>query len=265
MTPDRIHHLRSSAWRRCRATASVIMAAWLLGAGGVAAGAPAAPPAPEAGVAAITVTGTGEVAAAPDRAQVSLGAIVETRQAADAQGQLSQILQRVLKAIKALGIPEEKIRTAGVTLTPVYSQPKPKSDPEPEGPRIVGYRATNSVRVQLDDVDRVGAVIDAGIAAGANQLSNLNFELRDDLAHRQQALKLAAREARVKAEALAAALDLQLGEVLEVREDGAQASYPVERRFAAPAAAGTPIQPGQVQVSAAVTIRFRLIGAKSGS
>ncbi|MCU0540229.1 MAG: SIMPL domain-containing protein, partial [Desulfobacterales bacterium] len=80
-----------------------------------------------------------------------------------------------------------------------------------------------------------------------------------------QALRLAAQEARVKAETIAAALNLQLGEVLDVREDGAQTSYPVERRFAAPAAAGTPIQPGQVQVSAAVTIRFRLTDARGGS
>ncbi len=263
MTTKRNQRFPLSAPVLRRAAAFVTIAAWLLIAAGAAADAQAAAPASEAGIPTITVTGTGDVAAAPDRAQVSLGAVVETRQATDAQGQLAQVIQRVLKEVKALGIPEEKIRTTGVSLTPVYSQPKPKSDPEPEGPRIVGYRATNSVRVQMDDLGRVGAVIDAGIAAGANQLSNLSFELRDDLAHRQQALKLAAREARVKAEAIAAALGLQLGEVLEVREDGAQASYPIERRFVAPAAAGTSIQPGQVQLAAAVTVRFRLIGPKT--
>ncbi|MFO7709819.1 MAG: SIMPL domain-containing protein [Desulfobacterales bacterium] len=263
MTPQRIQRFPLSP-AMLRRTAAVAMAGWLLAAGGVMADAQAAGPAAEAGTPTITVSGTADVAAAPDRAQVSLGAIVETRQAADAQSQLAQIVQRVLKEIKALGVPDERIRTAGASLTPVYAQPKPKPDPEPEGPRIVGYRATNSVRVQLDDVDRVGAVIDAGIAAGANQLSNLSFELRDDLAHRKQALYLAAREARVKAEAIADALGLQLGEVLEVREDGAQAAYPMERRFAASAAAGTPIQPGQVQVAAAVTVRFRLIAPKTG-
>jgi hypothetical protein len=264
MTPNRTDHLPFVARMRCRTIAAAFTAAWLLIAGGTAAGAQAAGAAAETGIPAISTTGTGDVAAAPDRAQITLGAVVETRQAADAQGQLAQIMQRVLKEIKAIGVPDEKIRTTGLSLTPVYSQPKPKADPEPEGPRIVGYRATSSVRVQLDDLDRVGAVIDAGIAAGANQLSNLSFDLRDDLGHRQQALRLAAREARVKAEAIAAALGLQLGEVLEVREDGAQISYPVERRFAAPAAAGTPIQPGQVQVTAAVTARFRLIGPKTG-
>jgi uncharacterized protein len=211
-------------------------------------------------VPAITVTGTAEVAAAPDRAMVSLGAGVENKQAQEAQKQIAQIMQRVIKDIKAQGIPEDKIRTVGLSLNPVYSHPAPRAGQEPEAPRIVAYRAANTVRVQVDDLERVGGVIDAGIAAGANQLNSLAFDLRDDLKYRKQALQLAAQEARTKAEAIASALSLQLGEVLEIREEGAPAVYPVERRMAAPSAAGTPIQPGQVQVSASVNLRLRLIG-----
>jgi hypothetical protein len=189
---------------------------------------------------------------------VSLGAVVEAKNALDAQKQIAQVMQRVIKEIKAQGIPEEKIRTAGLSLNPVYSHPAPRTGQEPEAPRIVGYRAANTVRVQVDEMDRVGAVIDAGIGAGANQLNSLAFDLRDDLKFRQQALQVAAREARAKAEAIAAALNLQLGEVIEVREEGGSPTYPVERRFAAPAAAATPVQPGQVQVNAGVAVRFRL-------
>lgn len=214
----------------------------------------------EAAPPAITVSGTSEVSVAPDRVIVSLGAVVEAKQALDAQKQIAQIMQRVIKDIKAQGIPDEKIRTVGLSLNPVYSQPVPKAGQEPEPPRIVGYRASNTVRVQVDELERVGGVIDAGIAAGANQLSGLAFDLRDDLKHRKQALQLAAQEARSKAEAIASALNLQLGEVLEIREEGGPAVHPVERRFAASAAAGTPIQPGQVQVSASVSVRFRLVG-----
>ncbi|MGE5256789.1 MAG: SIMPL domain-containing protein [Hyphomicrobiales bacterium] len=214
----------------------------------------------EAAPPAITVSGTSEVFAAPDRAMVSLGAVVEAKQALDAQRQLAQVMQRVIKDIRAQGIPDEKIRTAGLSLNPVYSHPVPKAGQEPEAPRITGYRASNTVRVQVDNLERVGSVIDAGIASGANQLAGLVFDLRDDLPYRKQALQLAAQEARSKAEALATALNLQLGDVLEVREEGGPAVYPVERRFAAPAAAGTPIQPGQVQVNAAVSVRFRLMG-----
>jgi uncharacterized protein len=208
----------------------------------------------------IAVTGSAEVAAAPDRAMVSLGAVVESKQAQDAQKQIAQIMQRVIKDIKSQGVPDEKIRTAGLSLSPVYSHPAPRAGQEPEAPRIVGYRAANTVQVQVDELERVGGVIDAGIAAGANQLNGLSFDLRDDLKQRKQALQLAAQEARSKAEAVAASLNLQLGEVLEMREEGSPAAYPAERRFAASSAAGTPIQPGQVQVSAGVHVRFRLVG-----
>jgi uncharacterized protein YggE len=199
----------------------------------------------------IVVTGSGDVAAAPDRAAVNLGAVSEAKQAMEAQKQLSQIMQRVVKDIKALGIDR-------LSHYPVYSNPGRKTDQEPEAPRIVGYRAANTVRVQVDDLDRVGSVIDAGITAGANQLASLSFELRDDGKYRQQALKLAVQEARVKAEAIAAAMSLQLGEIVEIREEGARMSYPAERKYAAPASAGTPIQPGQIEVSAGVSIRFKL-------
>jgi len=179
----------------------------------------------------------------------------------DAQKQIAQVMQRVIKDVKAQGIPEEKIRTAGLSLNPIYAHPAPKAGQEPEAPRIVGYRASNTVRVQVDDMERVGAVIDAGITAGANQLNSLSFDLRDDLKFRKQALQLAAQEARSKAEAIAAALNLQLGEVIEVREEGGQPAYSAERRFAAPAAAATPVQPGQLQVNAGVTVRFRITGS----
>jgi len=236
--------------------AATVLAALMFTAAAIAQSGPPAGPA----IPAIAVSGNAEVAATPDRALVSLGAVVEGKQAQDAQKQIAQIMQRVIKDIRAQGVPNEKIRTAGLSLNPVYSHPAPRAGQEPEAPRIVGYRAANTVRVQVDDLERVGGVIDAGIAAGANQLNGLAFDLRDDLKHREQALQLAAREARSKAEALAAALNLQLGEVLEIREESGPASYPVERRLAAPSAAGTPIQPGQVHVSAGVQVRFRLIG-----
>jgi len=210
----------------------------------------------------IVVTGSGDVSAAPDRAAVNLGAVAEAKQAVEAQKQLNQIMQRVVKDIRAMGISDEKIRTDRLTLYPVYSNPGRKTDQEPEAPRIVGYRATNSVRVQVDDLDRVGSVIDAGITAGANQLANLSFELRDDSKYRQEALKLAAQEARVKAETIAAAMSLQLGEVVEIREEGARMPYPAERKYAATASSGTPVQPGQIEVSAGVSIRFKLYPPK---
>lgn len=233
-----------------RNTMGVVLAIGLLGTPfwGVAAEPEAAPPA-------VTVTGSGEVSAAPDRAVMTVGVSAEDRQAQAAQRQMAAVLQRVIQAVRAAGVPEDRIRSTGVSLTPVYSAAGSKSA---EAPRITGYRALDTVRIQLDQVDRVGAVIDAAIEAGANQLGGLSFDVRDDLPYRRRALQAAVQDARAKAEAVAAGLGLRLGEVLEVREDGVHAPYPAERRVAAAAAAGTPIQPGQVQIGAAVTVRFRL-------
>jgi uncharacterized protein YggE len=240
-----------------------LVTAWALIFGAWAAGAAHAAGCAGADVPTVAVTGSGEVSAAPDRAVVSLGAVVEAKQAVDAQRQMAQVMQRVLKDVKALGIPDKLIRTTGLSLSPVYTHPGPKAGLDPEAPRISGYRAANTVQVQVDDLERLGSVIDAGIGAGANQMAGLSFELKDDTALRRQALQIASQEARLKAEAIASALNLQLGDVLDVREQGAPTPYPAERRFAAPAAAGaTPVQPGQVQVSAGVTIRFKLTSAK---
>jgi len=214
------------------------------------------PPMPEPP--SVTVGGSGEVAAAPDRAVLSIGVIAEDKQAQEAQRQMAATLQRVIQAIRAAGVAEAKIRSTGIALNPVYAQPGTK--PAPETPRITGYRALDTLRVQIEQVERVGAVIDGAIGAGANHMGGLTFDLRDELPLRRQALQSAVQDARAKAEAIAAGLNLQLGEVLEVREEGPRAPYALERRVAAPAAAGTPVQPGQVQVGAAVTVRFRLMG-----
>ena len=234
---------------------ALMLFAMMASAGLAQTGQGAGPPPPS-----LVVTGNAEVSATPDRALVSLGTVVEAKTALDAQKQIAQVMQRVIKDIKAQGIPEEKIRTVGLSLNPVYAQPAPKAGQPPEAPRIVGYQASNTVRVQVDDIERTGAVIDAGIGAGANQVNSLSFDLRDDLTLRKQALQLAAQEARAKAEAIASALNLQLGEVIEVSEEGGQPPHPAERRFAVSAAADTPVQPGQVQVSAGVNVRFRLAG-----
>lgn len=251
-----LNRMFSKRFRSIGAAASAILGVWVLAAAAMAQSGPHAGPA----VPAIVVNGSAEVAAPPDRAMVSLGAVVESKQAQDAQKQIAQIMQRVIKDVKAQGIPNEKIRTVGLSLSPVYSHPAPRAGQEPEAPRITGYRASNTVRVHVDELERIGAVIDAGIAAGANQLSSLTFGLRDDLEHREQALQLAVREARRKAEAIAAALNQQVGDAIEIREEVTPTAYPLERRLAAPSAAGTPIQPGQLQISAGVQVRFRLVG-----
>jgi len=210
----------------------------------------------------LVVAGRGEVRAAPDEATVRLGVLAQAATAAAAQQQANQTVTAMLQALRALGVRQEQIRTSELSLSPVFAPVRPQSGGagEDQGPRIVGYQASNTMTVTLDKLDQVGAVVDAALKAGANRLEGVGFGLRHDEAARQAALRDAAAQARSKAAALAAAMHVRLVEVLEVREEGTAAPQPryEAMRMSAGAALATPVSSGQLDVSAAVTVRFRI-------
>ena len=210
----------------------------------------------------LTVTGNGEVNAAPDHAIVRLGATAQAEEAAMAQNSVNDVMQKALSQIEKVGIPRRSIRTSGLTLAPIYAPQRPDRAVEP---KIVAYRAGNVIEVTVDDIKLVGKVIDAGLSAGANRLEGVSFGLRDDLPHRATALERAVQEAQAKARTIARSLDVPLGSVREVTEGGVQI-FPQERFAAGRAmmaadAVQTPVEPGEVRVQASVTIHYD-IGTK---
>jgi len=208
----------------------------------------------------LTVRGNGEVSAAPDQALVQLGAVAQSEKAADAQKQVNRIVGAILKAIKAAGISEENISTTELTLVPVHERARQASAQQTNLPRIVGYLATNVVRVEIHDIRIIGDVIDAGIGAGANRLEGLSFELKEDAHLRQEALRQAVLNARQKAASIADALNVRLGRILEITEEGVATVRPQLRyqRMAVAAAEATPVEPGRIQISAAVIIGYQI-------
>jgi uncharacterized protein len=204
----------------------------------------------------LTVSGSGQARVAPDEATVRLGVLVQAPTAHEAQDRVNRAAGAVLAAIGRLGIPAERIQTTGLNLGPQYAQSRSES----QGPRITGYQASNTVTVRIDDLARVGPVIDAGLAAGANTLDGVDFGLRDEGTARAAALTDAVRQARTKAEALAAALGVRLVEIVEVAEEGVAVSPPPfqARSMAMAAMAPTPVAAGQVGVDASVTVRWRI-------
>jgi len=207
----------------------------------------------------LVVTGNSVIMAAPDEASVRLGIVRQATAAQAAQDQVSAVAQQILNEIRKLGVMPQQIQTARLVLSPVYA---PRGPDSRDAPRIVAYNASNTVAVRLEDLSLVGPVIDSGLRAGANQLEGVQFGLRNELPSRQQALKLAVNEARTKAEAMADALNINLGEVLEVSEGGSITPrfdmVQSGRLFEAAAVAPTPVSPGQIQVDASVTIRYRI-------
>ena len=229
------------------------------------------PPAMRAQPPALRVTGNAQTQAAPDHAQVRLGAFAQAAEAAQAQDQVNQIMQRALAAVKELGIDEKNIRTADLSLYPIHDQPRPMPgrEHEPQEPRIVGYRASNTVVVDLDDLSKIGPVIDACVGVGANQLQGVHFSLKDDAEARAAALEKAVGDARKKAEALARAAGMRLGPIMELIEGGAYIQPPQPmmgaRGMAMEMAAPTPVQPGQLDIHASVIMVFHLRPAGEGA
>jgi uncharacterized protein YggE len=205
----------------------------------------------------ITSSGVGTVSRPPDRAVVSVGATVQAPTSAKAQADLNATVDRVIKAVKALGIESLVVQTQAISLSPVYDYGRRGE----ETPRVVGYRASNILRVRVDDTSRIGPVIDTAIAAGANELHGISFELKDDAPARREALALAARDARDKAHTLALALGLTIAGVAEATV-GTPQVYPVwqqameARAPGSPMAAPTPVEAGDVTVTAQVTVVF---------
>ena len=202
----------------------------------------------------LTVSGNAEVLAIPDEAVVRLGIVRQATVADTAQQQANTVAQEILNAITKAGVPAKDIQTSRLILSPVYNQ-------RGADQRIVSYNATNTVSVRLDNLSIVGNVIDAGLKAGANQLEGVQFQLRNELPSREQALKEAVQEARGKAQAMADALNVALVEVIDASEGGVSV-MPRAQSFAlagaqAPAAS-TPVSPGEIEIRANVTIRYRI-------
>ena len=196
----------------------------------------------------ITVSGTGQIQAQPDEAFVSAGVRTQAQTAQAAQSQNNQQMQSVIDAVKALGIPAKDIQTGGVSLSPVYSNNQ----------TIQAYEARNTVNVTVEQVSQAGQVLDAAVRAGANQTGGISFGLKDDTALRNKALAAAVADARSKADALAAAGGLKVSGIDSMMESSVSVPIPVARAplGAAAASQAVPVEPGQLTVTAQVTVVY---------
>jgi uncharacterized protein YggE len=206
----------------------------------------------------IRVTGVGEARAKPDQAIADFAVETVAATAQQAAAENAQRMQRVIEALVRAGVARDRIETRDYNVFPDYD-PQPR--PDAVEPRIRGYRVMNTVGVTLDDIERVGTVIDAALAAGANRVNGVRFGLRDPQAFRQRAIDDAVRRARADGEALAAALGLSLGMVREAytADIGAVQPMMMERlQMADAGASATPINPGEQTVRATVVVIYAI-------
>lgn len=192
----------------------------------------------------VAVTGVGRVQAVPDEAELSFGVDSrgETAQAALAANGAS--LRKVLAALRDAGAKD--LQTEYVSVSPVSG----------ENGVITGYSASNSVSASIP-VERAGDLIDAGTAAGANEVSGPSVTRSDSDRLYRQALAAAVPDARARAQALAGAAGRSLGAITSISEAGAEPVPYAERAALAPDAS-TPVVPGKQETTATVSVTFEL-------
>jgi uncharacterized protein len=221
---------------------------------GVAPAVAQTPAAACAPVSQMRVTGDSRVSAKPDRVQIDIGVSTQAPLSQEAAAENARQLDAVLSAVRKVAGPTAQLRTTSYSLSPRY-QYHPGAEPT-----IVGYTALNVVEVTLDDLGRIGDVIDAATRTGANRVQGIQFTLRDAESVRAQALKEAATRARAEADVLAGALGLRILRVLSVEESSPR-FVPIRmnmmagaRTAAAAADVTTPVESGTLDVSAQVTL-----------
>lgn len=204
----------------------------------------------------IHVTATGTVRIKPDRLVLRLAVETTATTATSATSANAARMARVVQALVRLGIPRTRIRTTSYGLQPRYRRQEPGASDQT--PTIVGYRAMNTLEVILDDITRAGSAVDEAIGAGANRVDGLSWSLQDPSAARLQALDRAMKSAHAEAETLARAAGETLGPVQDISTSGGMPGPIYEGVRAAALQAVTPVEPGQLTVSATVSAVFRI-------
>ncbi len=202
----------------------------------------------------ITVAGAGEIAAPPDTATVRAGVVTEAKTAAAAVEQNSQAMQRVLAALGEAGIAGKDIQTEQFDVSPQY-----RPDPEQRDvPRLVGYQASNVVRVRVRELEGIGSVLDRLVTAGANRMHGIAFSVGEPTALLDEGRKRAVADAQRKAELYAQAAGVRLGRLLRLEEAGAPGPIPGPYFARAEAMAQVPVQPGELELSVRITATFAI-------
>jgi uncharacterized protein len=205
----------------------------------------------------IVTSGEGVVKRAPDRAWVVIAAESRARTPPEAQKLNVDAMTAVLDKIKSLGVPAEAIQTTAYTLQPDYEYQNGRQN-------LRGYVARNQVEVRVDALPKLGEIMANAVGTGATSVSGVRFDLKDREAAEAEALRLAVRDARRRADAAASGAGVRIVQVWRIDE---QRDVEVVRPMAMPMARGgmemaapapVPVESGQIEVRSHVTLTVRI-------
>lgn len=216
---------------------------------------PATPPVPQ-----VVTTSRGEVDVKPDRAKVQFTVETRASTAAAAAADNSRRQRAVLDTLQKLGITADQMQTSNLQVTPEMVYPG-----QGLPPKVSGYVARNSVRVDVVKLEQTGTLIDAGLAKGSTGIGGLSFYSSRAVEAHREALSRAVTAARLDAEAMAKAAGLHLGELLEITaypsNEMPMMDYVAARgmKLAAASAPETSVNPGELKISETVMVRWAVV------
>jgi len=203
----------------------------------------------------LSVSASADVKRAPDVASIGAGVVTQAADANAAMRANAEQMQKVMAAIRAAGIADKDIRTSGINLSPQYRYA------ENQPPAITGYQASNNVDLKVRDLGKLGKVLDALVASGANQVNGPSFEIDQPDAVQDEARRAALDKAQARAQMYAKSLGLRVRRIVSISEGGGfnpPMPMPMVRMAAMAKDAGTEVSPGENTVGASIDVVFEL-------
>lgn len=202
----------------------------------------------------ISITATAQEMVAPDMAYLTGGVVTEAKTAGEALKENATRMQGVFKALKAAGLPEKFIQTSNFNIQPKWEYPK-------EGERYIsGYTVTNQVTARVEDLAKVGGLIDAMVNEGGNTFNGVRFALKDSTEIENTARRQAMKDAMARAKLYADIAGYDVARIVTIHEsDGGPVQVQSQRmRTADFKESATPISGGELTWSASVSVTFEL-------
>src|SRR5262249_7537293 len=152
------------------------------------------------------------------------------------------------------GIPDKSMQTSDFGGTPQYPPGRDGSD----GSKITGYQVTNNVIVVVDDLSKLGGTLDALVSSGANNMGGISFGIRDPKPLLSQARIAAVQDALARAQTIAKAAGVTLGNIISIQDGGSDYARPMGTVAGMMRANSVPVAAGEQSLSANVTITWAL-------
>lgn len=199
---------------------------------------------------ALKVSGSETLQAAPDQATITLGVITEDEDPRKAQQANSQSIARVIAGLKSIGISEDQLKTSEYRIDPQYDYVGGKE-------QFKNYKVHYIIQVQTTEIEAIGIIIDTAVSNGANSISNIRFSLSTPEVYYNQALSLALKNAYEKALSMARTIGVTLNPIPTLVEEMSETTPPVLFQTSSyTKAVTTPIQPGELNITATVRVEY---------